>query len=255
MNKKILKKFLESHCASQKIIALGIGENGSQILNFSKEISGIKFAKLNNKADCEKFEDADLIFVIGDSEITADVAKFVKDLGILTIAIASTDNDALKIKLKDNSDTLISFDESIFLDEQMNLYKNVLESVSDLVINSGFVNLDFEDIKNILHDNGIVFWGSGRSEEGADRAKTAALRAIQSCERVKNAKNVLLCVKTGNDVSLTEVAEAAAIVKEVADPDVQFVWGHVIDDKFGDSFQVTFIAGMNDNNRSIQKLF
>ena len=113
---------------------------------------------------------------------------------------------------------------------------------STLITKSGFVNLDFDDVKSTLQNVGTAFVGTGRDNRG----KIAALQAGNMCRNVKNAKRVLLNIITGSKVSLSEISNAVKIVEEVAVPDAQVIFGHVIDDDMDKDIQVTFIAGMDD---------
>ena len=147
--------------------------------------------------------------------------------------------------LKENSDALISFDENISWDEQINFSKIIVESIANLITKVGFVNLDFEDIKAVLHDTGTAFLGTGHAE-GEDRAKIAALQAMNMCgEEIKQAKRILLNITTGTEVSLGEMSYAAAIIEEIS-LEAQIIWGHIIDDKMGYDLQVFLIAGLGD---------
>ena len=256
---------------NEKIVALGVGRKGCQIVeHMLGKIDGVNFANvrfqaeddvlnlfnaplkfnLENDNDCKKiiddnFQDADLIFVIGDSPLVPSVAKAAKETGKLTIGITTSNNEDLRGEFKQTSDALISFNEVLSSEKQIKLSQNVVESIVNLITKSGFVNLDFEDIKAILHDIGTAFLGTGIAE-GENRAKIAALQAVSMCGELKNAKNILLNITTSSEVSLTEMADAAAIIQEEANPDIQSIWGHIIDDKMSDNLQVTFIAGMDD---------
>ena len=260
---------------NEKIIALGVGRKGSQVVGeMLGKVEIVEFADVRFQAsfeimmlgktplafnvlnvdECkeiidENFLNSDLIFVIGGSPLTPYMAKAAKEAGKLTIVIALTNNEELKATLKEVSDALISFDENISWDEQIKLSQNVVEAIANLITKSGFVNLDFEDIKAILQDTGTAFLGTGYAE-GDNRAKIAALQAINMCIELKNAKRILLNITTGSEVSLSEMSDAAEIIKLAVAPYAQVIWGHVIDDDMGKDLQVTFIAGMG-NKRSV----
>ena len=257
---------------NEKIVALGVGRKGCQIVEqMLRKIEGVKFAdvrfqaeddvlnlfnaplkfNLENDGDCKKiiddnFQDADLIFVIGDSPLVPSVARAVKEASKLTIGITTSNNENLRTEFKQASDALISFNEVVCSEEQIKLSQNVLESIVDLLTKSGFVNLDFEDMKAILQNTGTAFLGTG-SAEGDNRAKVAALQAINMCgEEIKKAKRILLNITTGSEVSLSEMANVAEILEENTSPDTAVIWGHVIDENFDNSVKVTFIAGIDD---------
>ena len=128
----------------------------------------LKF-NVNDADECKKlidenFLNSDIIFVIGDSPLAPYVAKAVKDAGKLTIGISLVNNEELKVMFKRASDALISFDKKISRDEQIKLSRNIVGTVANLITKSGFVNLDFEDIKAILQNAGTAFFGTGCAE-------------------------------------------------------------------------------------------
>ena len=257
--------------ANEKFIALGVGRKGCQVIEqMLGKIEDVEFAdvrfqasdeilnlfkaplkfNIQNPDECKEiinknFADSDVIFVIGDSPLILDMAKAAKEAGKLTIGIIITNNEELNATLKEVSDASISFDEKISWDEQIKLSQNIVETIANLITKSGFVNLDFEDIKAILQDTGTAFFGTGHAE-GDNRAQIAALQAVNMCGEIKQAKRVLLNITTGFEILLAELSDAAAIVEETCDPDAQIIWGHVIDENLDDSVKVTLIAGMDD---------
>ena len=122
--------------------------------------------------------------------------------------------------------------------------RQAVQGVTDLITKSGFVNLDFADIKAILTGAGTAIMGMGEGE-GEDRAKKAAQNAIDSplmTMPVTGATGILLNVTTGTEITLQEMTDAAHIIEEKADPDAQVIWGHVFDDSLGERVHVTLIA-------------
>lgn len=236
---------------NEKIVALGVGRKGCQIVEqMPGKIEGVEFVSVNDADECkeiidENFLNSDIIFVIGDSPLISDMAKATKEAGTLTVGISLTNNGELNAAFKESSDAFISFDENISWNEQIKRSQNIVETIADLITKSGFVNLDFDDIKAILQDTGTALFGTGHAE-GDDRAKLAALQAVNMCGEVRNAKRVLINITTGSEVGLGEMSDAAGIIEEVCAPEAQVIWGHVIDDEMGNDFQVAFIAGMDD---------
>ena len=250
---------------NEKIVALGVGRRGCQTVGqFDHKIDGVKCAYMRFQAepesldlpddslkfnvqsvnDCEKiitenFKCASVIFVAGDGPLTTYLAKTSKDLGILTIGIALWYNEELKAMLKDVSDVFIS------LETEIDLLQNVVESIVNIITKSGFVNLDFDDVKTIFQDVGTAIFGMGRAE-GDNRAKIAALQAVNMSKEMKNVKRVLINITTGSEVLLEEMSDATEIIELAIAPDAQIIWGHVVDDDMGSGVQVTFIAGMDD---------
>ncbi|MBR0251481.1 MAG: hypothetical protein IJQ77_10400, partial [Synergistaceae bacterium] len=126
--------------------------------------------------------------------------------------------------------------------------RQAVQGVTDLITKSGFVNLDFADIKAILTGAGTAIMGMGEGE-GEDRARKAAQSALDSplmTMPVTGAKGILLNVSTGAEIMLSEMADAASIIEERADTEAQVIWGHVIDETLGEKVHVTLIATFPD---------
>ena len=258
---------------NERIVALGVGERGYMFVGqMLGDVEGVVFADVKFQASYEDmmpildrapltfnllenvvdefkeiideyFVNSDLIFVIGDSPLSPEVAKVAREAGKLTIGIALTFDEELKSAFKEASDVLISFDKDMA--EKVVETQKVVESMVNLITKSGFVNLDFEDIKAILQDTGTAFYGIGNAK-GDNRAKIAAMRSLNMCGGLNNAKRIVLNITTGREVSLSEMSDVAEIIEIACDSNAQVIWGHVIDDEMGDDLQVTFIAGMND---------
>ncbi|MBR0203628.1 MAG: hypothetical protein IJQ56_04600, partial [Synergistaceae bacterium] len=134
--------------------------------------------------------------------------------------------------------------------------RQAVQGVTDLITKNGFVNLDFNDVKAILTNAGTAIMGMGEGE-GEDRAAKAAKNAIDSplmTFPVTGASGILLNVTTGSEILLNEMADAAKIIEETADPDAQVIWGHVIDDSLGDKVHVTLIATFPENAQARPKI-
>ncbi|MGZ7079217.1 MAG: cell division protein FtsZ, partial [Thermoanaerobaculia bacterium] len=109
----------------------------------------------------------------------------------------------------------------------------------------GEINLDFADVKTIMHGMGMALMGTGVSS-GEHRAVEAAQRAISSPlleeASIEGAKGVLINITGGSDMTLFEVHEAASIIQEAADEEANIIFGTVIDPKMKDEVKVTVIA-------------
>jgi cell division GTPase FtsZ len=109
----------------------------------------------------------------------------------------------------------------------------------------GEINLDFADVKTIMHGMGMALMGTGVSS-GEHRAVEAAQRAISSPlleeASIEGAKGVLINVTGGPDMTLFEVHEAASIIQEAADEEANIIFGTVIDPRMKDEVKVTVIA-------------
>ncbi len=119
-----------------------------------------------------------------------------------------------------------------------------VQGISDLISIPGLVNLDFADVKTIMHEKGLAHMGIGKAA-GENRAKDAAQMAIQSPlleTTINGSKGVLLNITGGTDLGLFEINEAAELVSEAADSDANIIFGAVIDDDMKDEIRITVIA-------------
>ena len=108
----------------------------------------------------------------------------------------------------------------------------------------GLINTDFADVKMIMSNAGTAIMGIGAAS-GEGRAVNAARAALDSPlleASIEGARGILLNIAGGNDLGLFDVNEAASIIQEVAHPDVNLIFGNVIDDTMGDEVRITVIA-------------
>ncbi|CAB4939317.1 unannotated protein [freshwater metagenome] len=119
-----------------------------------------------------------------------------------------------------------------------------VSGITDLITTPGLINLDFADVRSVMHGAGTALMGIG-SARGEDRAIEAAEKAISSPlleAGIDGAHGVLLSVSGGSDLGLFEINEAARRVSDAAHPDANIIFGAVIDDTLGDEVRVTVIA-------------
>ncbi|MCC7416488.1 MAG: cell division protein FtsZ [Acidobacteria bacterium] len=218
---------------------------------------------------------ADMIFVttgLGGGTGTGAapvIASLATELGALTIAVvtkpfkfegkkrlvqAERGLDALR----DAVDTIITIpnerlltiiDRTTSLTDAFGTADDVLrqaiQGISDLILVSGLINLDFADVKTIMSGMGLAMMGTGIAE-GQDRAMEAARRAISSPllegASVNGARGVIINVTGGPDLSLVEVSEASSIVQEAADEDANIIFGAVVDPALKGKVKITVIA-------------
>ncbi len=123
--------------------------------------------------------------------------------------------------------------------------RQAVEGISELITRPGEVNVDFADIKTIMHDTGTALMGLGRAS-GDNRAEQAAMQAINSPlldVSINGAKGVLFAISGGEDITFNEVQRAATIVTESIDKEARVIWGMVPDDRLKKGeMQVTVIA-------------
>jgi cell division protein FtsZ len=222
----------------------------------------------------EVLQGADMVFVTagegggtgtGGAPIVAQVAR---SLGALTIGVVTrpfgfegrrrqVQADQGVEDLRAEVDTLIVIpndrllslaDREISVIDAFRQADHVLlqgvSGITDLITTPGLINLDFADVKSVMHAAGSALMGIG-SARGEDRAMQAAEKAISSPlleAGIDGAHGVLLSVSGGSDLGLFEINEAARLVSDAAHPEANIIFGAVIDDTLGDEVRVTVIA-------------
>ncbi|HEV8025107.1 MAG TPA: cell division protein FtsZ [Candidatus Nanopelagicales bacterium] len=222
----------------------------------------------------EVLQGADMVFVTaGEGGGTGTggapvVAKVARSLGALTIGVVTrpfgfegrrrqVQADQGVEDLRAEVDTLIVIpndrllslaDREISVIDAFRQADHVLlqgvSGITDLITTPGLINLDFADVKSVMHAAGSALMGIG-SARGEDRAMQAAEKAISSPlleAGIDGAHGVLLSVSGGSDLGLFEINEAARLVSDAAHPEANIIFGAVIDDTLGDEVRVTVIA-------------
>ena len=223
----------------------------------------------------EALKGADMVFVTagegggtgtGAAPVIAEIAK--NEIGALTVGVVTRPfsfegsqrarQAAEGIQsLRENVDTLIVIPNEKLLSiverrttileafrEADNVLRQGVQGITDLITIPGLINLDFADVRTIMHDAGSALMGIGTAS-GENRAGEAAKMAISSPlleESVEGATGILLNMTGGSDLGLFEVNEAAEIVHSATDSNSNIIFGAVIDDSLGDEVRVTVIA-------------
>jgi len=159
--------------------------------------------------------------------------------------------------LKEEVDTLIVIpndrlleivEKRVTLQDAFSLADDVLrqgiQGISELITIPGLINLDFADVRAVMSEGGAALMAVGRAS-GDNRAVEAAQQAISSRLldiTIDGARGILFNVTGGTDLSLYEVNEAASIIKETAHPDVNLIFGAVIDESMDENIRITVIA-------------
>ncbi len=235
---------------------------------------GQKAAEENREEIAAILKDTDMVFVtagMGGGTGTGAapvVAKIAKDMGILTVAVV-TKPFAFEGKkrmaqaeqgieqLAACVDSLIVVpnerlkfvsDQSITLQNAFTIADDVLrqgvQSISDLIVVPGLVNLDFADVTAIMKDAGYAHMGIGRAS-GKDKAVVAADSAISSPlleTTIDGAQGVIINITASPDVSLDDIDVASTIISEKAAEDANIIWGAVVNEEMKDEISVTVIA-------------
>ena len=252
---------------------LGAGANaeiGQLAVDENKEV-------INNT-----LKSADMIFItagMGGGTGTGAapaVAKIAKELGALTVGIVTKPfmfEGPQRMKramngieeLKKNCDTLLAIPNETLLEitdanttvqESFKLADTVLhqatKGISDLINVPGLINLDFADVKTVMHNMGDAIMGTGIAH-GEEKAILAAQQAINSPllqnTSIKGAKGLLVNVSGPQKMTMRELNDASNIIYEEAGEDANVILGCVIDPALEDEIRITVIAtGLNDSN-------
>jgi cell division protein FtsZ len=235
---------------------------------------GEKAASESEEDLYEVLEGSDMVFItagMGGGTGTGAapvVAKVANEQGALTIGVVTRPflfegsqrskvaEDGIE-KLKEQVDTLIVIpndrlleltDRRVSLTESFSMADDVLrqgiQGISELITVPGLINLDFADVKTIMSEGGAALMAVGHGE-GDDRARIAAEQAISSRlldVTIDGAHGILFNVTGGPNMSLFEVNQAAAIIRETAHPDANLIFGAVVDESMGEEMRITVVA-------------
>ena len=199
------------------------------------------------------------------------VAQMAKESGALTIAVVSRPfgfeaqmrrknaEDGLE-RLQDHVDTMIVIpnDRLLALNEEqsdsyswedaLKLADSVLHqgisAIAEVVTVPGEINVDFADVKTILTGAGQAWLSIGRGR-GESRAREAARQCTSSPLldiSLEGSRRVLFVLTGGNNLSLQEVQDAAAVVEELADPNANIIFGTNRDARLDDEVKMTMVA-------------
>ncbi len=123
--------------------------------------------------------------------------------------------------------------------------KQAVEGISELITTPGMINVDFADIRAVMHDAGSALMGVGIAA-GEGRAEKAALLAINSPLldlSISGAKGVLFAIAGGDDLTIHEISEAAKVITESIDKEAKVIFGTIRDEKLKKGeMKVTVIA-------------
>jgi cell division protein FtsZ len=236
---------------------------------------GTKAAEETKEEIQETLKGADMIFIsggLGGGTCTGAaliVAKVVKEMGALTVAVVSkpfsfegnqrmrlaekgaealkSEVDALIIIPNDRLLTIVGKEttatEAFAMADE--ILREGVEGISDLITMPGIINVDFADIRAIMEDAGSALMGLGKAS-GENRAVEAAKIAINSPLldlSTNGAKGVLFVVAGGDDMTMSEIQEAAAAITESVDQDARIIFGAIKDDKLKkNEIKITVIA-------------
>jgi cell division protein FtsZ len=206
------------------------------------------------------------------------IARAAREMNILTVGVVTKpflfegqrrmrSADAGIAELQEHVDTLIVIpNQNLFLVANPNttfkeaflLADEVLQQgvrgITDLMVMPGLINLDFADVRSVMHEMGKAMMGTGEAE-GDGRALEAAERAIANPlldgVSMQGAKGVIISITGGEDMRLMEVDEAANHIRELVDPDANIIWGSAFNDNLNGKIRVSVVATGIDQDGSV----
>ena len=266
------KQALNISSANQKI-QIGEKLTGGQGAGSDPEV-GKKSAEESRAQIAKALENTDMVFITagmgggtgtGAAPIVADIAR---EAGVLTVGVVTKpfnfegrrrmQQAELGIEdLRDKVDSLViipnerlkyATDQKITFQNAFEIADDVLrqavQSISDLIKKTGFINLDFADVTAVMKDAGMAHMGVGRAA-GKNKAEEAAKMAISSPlleTSINGARGVLVNITGSEDIGLEEVEQAAEMVRQAAHPEALIIFGAAFDPNMEDEMQVTVIA-------------
>ena len=235
---------------------------------------GKRAAEESRNAIAEVLEDTDMVFLtagMGGGTGTGAapiVAESAKDAGVLTVGVVTKpfswegkrramQAQAGISELMEKVDSLLiipndrlkfASPEKVTLANAFEIADDVLikavGSISDLIKNTGFINLDFADVTAVMKNAGMAHMGVGRAA-GKGKAEEAAKMAVSSPlmeTSIEGARGVLINITGSRDMGLDDVEAAATLVQNSAHPDANIIFGASFDDTLEDEIVITVIA-------------
>ena len=277
------KQALNASSANYKI-QIGEKLTGGKGAGSNPEV-GRKAAEESRNQISKALEETDMVFITagmgggtgtGAAPIVAEIAR---ELGVLTVGVVTKPFgfegrrrmtaaeqgieelrgkvDSLVIipneRLKYATDQKITFANAFEIADDV--LRQAVQSISDLIRDTGFINLDFADVTAVMKDAGLAHMGVGRAA-GKSKAEEAARMAISSPlleTSINGAKGVLINVTGSMDIGLEEVEQAATLVQEAVHPDALTIFGATFDETLDDEIRVTVIAtGFDEGNMTAE---
>lgn len=266
------KQALINSLASSKI---AIGEKLTKGLGAgaNPEI-GRKAAEESTEEITNILRGADMVFVtagMGGGTGTGAapvIARIAKSLGILTVAVVTRPFNFEGRRRADFAESgiqdLLTIVDSLIVipNEKLKLLSDQktsavkifeladdvlctgVQSISDIIVNTGFINVDFADITTVMSKAGIAHMGLGKGK-GKDKVENAVKMAISSPlleTSISGSNSLLLNVKIPSSMDFTSIMEANELIYRETNPDVNLITGLSYDDTLDDEIQITVIA-------------
>ncbi len=204
------------------------------------------------------------------------IARAAKELNILTVGVTTLPfaHEGPKRmrralagleELKKHLDTVIVVpnqnlfkiaNESTTLKEAFTLSNNVLkhgvQSVTDLMVKPGIINLDFADVETVMSSMGKAMMGTGEAE-GENRAMAATDMALNNPlldeYSLRGAKGLIVNITGGEDLTLFEVEKSVSKIRNEIDPEVELIFGAIQDENMDGKIRVSIVATALDGHK------
>ena len=211
------------------------------------------------------------------------IAKIAKDMDILTVGIVTAPfsfegkkkmgQASLGLEsLRQNCDTVI-----VILNDKLreifgnlsigqafaqadNILTTAAKGIAEIITLAGYVNVDFQDVRTVMHNAGAAVMGSAETR-GENRARKAAEGALASPlldnRDIMGAKRILLSIISGEEAELQmdELSEITEYIQGEAGEDAEMIFGHGVDSNLGDRIRVTVIAtGFQSESQMVAKV-
>ncbi|HDP26044.1 MAG TPA: cell division protein FtsZ [Deltaproteobacteria bacterium] len=264
-----LKSSLSSHRLQLGVkLTKGLGAGGSPDI-------GKSAAEESEPEIRDAFEGADMVFITagmgGGTGTGASpvVARIAREVGALTVAVVTkpfpfegkrkmTLAETGEKDLAQHVDAIIVIPNNRLLSiagkniPMLEAFKmaddiliNAVKGISDLINNTGLVNVDFNDVKAVMVEKGKALMGIGMGS-GEARATIAAEAAISSPlledMDIHGAKGLLINITSGPSITMNEIHEASSLIQAAAHDDANIIWGVVIDESMHDDLAITVVA-------------
>jgi len=200
------------------------------------------------------------------------VAKTAKELGMLTVGVVTVPfrdegKEALYRAVEGIKELSKHVDSILVIDNQklyqlygkMNIFTafhkadevlaTAVKSIAEIITSSGYINVDFADVKKVMKNSGVAIMGIGEAE-GEDRAIKAVEMALKSPLlndlNLRSVKNALINITGSSDdengISMEELSEIMDFTSQYTGATINFKRGIVSDDSMGGKISVTIIA-------------
>lgn len=197
------------------------------------------------------------------------IAEAAKEMDILTVAIVTLPfafegrkrTELAKegiIELKKHVDTILIINNdklrelygNLSLSQAFSQADNVLtiaaKGIAEIITVTGYINVDFEDVKTVMKNSGVAIMGAGKAE-GENRATLATEQALSSPllndNDINGAKNMLLYISSGDEeISMDEITEITEIIQDQTGQDCEIIWGSGRDESLGSNISIALIA-------------